>query len=114
MNWKFWQKGENGTPAQGLPKPKDLPEAVGRYLVVELKRDPDWVWTLKALLRPREENRDIKDIRLFNPDKADAADVSVRNFTSLDAHPELIVYEGWFDSKTHKMELAAKSVEKAA
>lgn len=114
MNWKFWQKGESGAPGQGLPKPKDLPEAVGRHLVVDLSQDPDWVWTLKAALRPREENRDIKDIRIFSPDKADAADVTVRNFTSLDGHPELVLYEGWFNSKTHKMQLTAKSTEKAA
>jgi hypothetical protein len=114
MNWKFWQKGENGTSGGGLPKPKDLPEAVGRHLVVDLNLDPDLVWSLKAVLRPREEGRDMADIRVFNPGKADAAGVTVRNYTTLDGHPELVLYEGWFNKKTHQIKITSKAIEKAA
>ena len=114
MNWKFWQKGENGTSGGGLPKPKDLPEAVGRHLVVDLNLDPDLVWSLKAVLSPREESRDMADIRVFNPGKADAAGVTVRNYTTLDDHPQLILYEGSFNKKTHHLKLTSKAIEKAA
>jgi hypothetical protein len=113
MNWKFWQKG-GGSEGQALPKPKDLPEAVGRHLVVDRNLDPDWVWTLKAALRPHEDDHAVRDIRIFSPDKADAGNVTVRNYASLDAHPELILYEGWFHAKTHKMQITDKSIEKAA
>ena len=114
MNWKFWQRGEAGASSGGLPKPKDLPEAVGRHLVVDLNLDPDLVWALKAVLRPREESRDMADIRVFNPAKVNAVGVTVRNYATLDGHPELILYEGWFNKKTHQTKITSKSIEKAA
>ena len=114
MNWKFWQKKDTTQEAQGLPRPKDLSEVVGRHLVVDLEMDPDWVWTLKAALRRREENRDIKDIRIFIPEKANADGVQVRNYHSLDAHPDLVLYEGWVNTKTNQLELLLNPIEKAA
>jgi hypothetical protein len=114
MNWKFWQKNNASQEARGLTKPKDLPEALGRYLVVDLQKDPDWVWTLKAAMRRREEDRDIKDLRIFHPDRAMAAGVTVRNYLSLDDAPDLILYEGWLNTRTQQMELFEKTTEKAA
>lgn len=114
MNWKFWQKKETSQLPQGLPRPKDLPETVGRYLVVDLKMDPDWVWDLKAVSRRQEENRDIKDIRIFSPAKTGAAGVTVRNYLSLDDHPDFILYEGWVNTKTSQMKLIGKTMEEAA
>jgi hypothetical protein len=114
MGWKFWQKNDASQDTGGLPKPKDLPEAVGRYLVVDLKMDPDTVWALKAALRPRQDNKDIRDFRVFNPTRADAAGISVRNFKTLDEHPDLILHEGWFNKKTNQVKFITKSIEKAA
>ncbi len=114
MNWKFWKKSNASQDARGMTKPKDLPETVGRYLVVDLQKDPDWVWTLKAVMRRREENRDIKDIRIFSPGRADTLGVAVRNFASFDDAADLILFEGWFNTKTHKIELIEKTTEKAA
>ena len=114
MGWKFWQKNNGTQDAGGLPKPKDLPEAVGRYLVVDLKMDPDYVWTLKAALRPRTDNRDVKDFRIFSPSRADAAGVAVRNFNTLNEHPGLILHEGWVNKKTHQVKFITPTTEKAA
>ena len=43
MGWKIWQKkstGEERTNAklEKLSRPKDIPELVGRYLIVHLKK----------------------------------------------------------------------------
>jgi hypothetical protein len=114
MGWKFWQKNDASQDAGELPKPKDLPESVGRYLVVDLKMDPDYVWTLKAALRPRQENRDVRDFRIFSPSRADAAGVTIRNYNTLEAHPDLILHEGWMNKKTNQVKFITKSTEKAA
>jgi hypothetical protein len=114
MNWKFWQKKDVAQDAPGQSRPKDLPEAVGRYMVVDLGMDPDWVWTLKAVTRRREENHSIKDFRIFSPTAANAAGMKIRNFQSLDAHPDLVLYEGWVNTKTHQLELHSNPIEKAA
>ena len=114
MNLKFWHKTDVPDEAPGQSRPKDLPEVVGRYMVVDLKMDPDWVWTLKAASRRREENHDIKDIRIFSPTAANAEGMKIRNYHSLDAHPDLVLYEGWLNTKTHQLELIVKIIEKAA
>ena len=114
MSWKFWQKQDASQGAGSLSKPKDLPEAVGRSLVVDLKMDPDYVWSLKAVMRPRPENRDIRDFRVFSPSRTDAAGVTVRNFNTLNEHPDLILHEGWINKKTSQVKFITPTTEKAA
>lgn len=98
MNWKFWQKQDTaGAAASKLPRPMELPSGIGRYLVVNLKYDPDWVWSLKAVIRPISGRRGAFDFRLFEPPAAQSNGVSVRDYTSLDRHPELILFDGWFN-----------------
>jgi hypothetical protein len=115
MGWKFWKKEAVDVPrGPKLPGPKDLPDAVGRHLVVEMDLDPDWVWTLKAVVRPREGQRYLRDIRVFDPAKALGAGVGVRNYDTLDGHPEQILFAGWYDNDTGQIELAAGSSDRAA
>ncbi|MGB5986149.1 MAG: hypothetical protein WBG37_12665 [Desulfobacterales bacterium] len=111
MKWKFWSKNNTDKVTQleipkKLSKPKEIPEMVGRYLVVNLKEDPDWVWSLKAVIRPKESVPDAFRVRLFDPARATAYAVRVLDYTSLDAHPHLILYEGWYNKKTQVVQIA--------
>jgi hypothetical protein len=115
MGWKFWEKeSEKGEPSkpkmQKLPRPKDIPEPVGRYLVVNLGKDPDWVWRLKGVVRPRQESKDSFDVRVFDEVKTAQGRVTVKDYTSLDGHPECILYEGWFDKKSMKVQIEEKKM----
>ena len=117
MKWKFWQKKpKTGEPSsaksQKLPKPEDIPEPVGRHLVVQLGKNPDWVWNLKGVVRPRPEGKDSYDVRVFNEAKAAAKNVTAKDYTSLDEHPELILYEGWFDKKSMSVQIEEKERRK--
>jgi hypothetical protein len=102
---------KNDTGAVHLAKPVEMPEAVGRYLVVQMKKDPDWVWNLRAVIRPKPDNghSPILDVRVFDPAKVGG--VVVKDWTTLDAHPELVLYEGSFDKKlvTAQMEEKKKA-----
>jgi len=115
MMLKFWKretgKGEPSTAkAQKLPRPKDIPEPVGRYLVVNLGKNPDWVWHLKGVVRPRQEGKDSYDVRVFEEGKAAQMNVNVRDYTSLDEHPELILYEGRFDKRSMQVQIEDKKI----
>ena len=106
----FWKKRpakeEPPRPqAEKLPKPKDIPDLVGRYLVTEMGKDPDWVWKLKGAVRQRSESKGAFDVRVFDAAQAAAKKVTVKDYTSLDEHPDLILYEGWFDKKSMKVQL---------
>ena len=113
MNWKFWQKGDATAAGPKLPKPKELSNAVGRYLVVNLKHDPDWVWRLKGVSLPRENSKVAFDIRVFDENVCAAKGVVVKNYTSLDDHPELILFEGWYEKEDWKVEIRENTAASA-
>ncbi|UCH21770.1 MAG: hypothetical protein JSU83_00400 [Deltaproteobacteria bacterium] len=117
MRWKFWQKNENNNRAAGpeikkLSRPKDLPQEVGRHLVVEKNLDPDWVWSLKCTLRQQAGKKTTHDIRIFSQETAAQKGVSVMDYTSLDSHPELVLYEGYYDKQTREVHIES-SMKKA-
>jgi hypothetical protein len=117
MNWKFWKidnKNDRRSKQRSskLPKPKDLPNRVGIHLVRELKLDPDWVWTLKGVLRPTAEKHNF-EIRIFDPKEAVIRDAIVGDFNALDAFPEMILFEGRFNKDTGWVDIK-RTAEKAA
>ena len=110
MNWKFWQKekpNENpsGTKVTKLEKPKDIPQRVGMHLVTKLKEDPDWVWSLKGALRPKADEKNAFEIRIFNPADAARKGVVIANFNSLDPHPDMILFFGSFNKTTGSVQI---------
>jgi hypothetical protein len=116
MNWKFWEKSSSGTEAPKVPKlprPKDVPPVVGQHMVVNLGLDPDWVWRLKGVIRPQAGSKSAFDIRIFDEGNAFARKVSVRDFNSLNEHPLLVIYEGWFDKVSGAVKLEKKTDPKA-
>jgi hypothetical protein len=118
MNWKFWQKEKHGETSSAtkeikLPKPKDLPDRVGMHLVTQLKEDPDWVWNLKCAMRPKADEKHAFEIRIFNPSDALRQGVAIKSFNSLDDHPDLILFFGWFSKDTGIVKIE-KRLQKAA
>jgi len=110
MGWKFWQKNEtsaapSGGKIQRLSRPSDLPQEVGRYLVVDQGFDPDWVWSLKCVRKPKENAKTVFDVRIFSPGTLAQQGVKVRDYTSLDNHMELVIFAGWYDKETRNVQL---------
>jgi hypothetical protein len=67
-----------------------------------------WVEYL-AVSRPHQENQAVIDVRVFDKWCAVQKKVEVKDFSSLDGHPELIVMEGWYDEKAKKASIKAKA-----
>ncbi len=111
MNLKFWKRGQESADggAPKLPRPKELPNRVGIYMVTRLKEDPDWVWELRAAMRPNTQDRKVQDIRIFSPKEAAGKNIVVRDFNTLDSCPEIILFSGWFNKDSGEVRL-----EKAA
>ena len=93
-----------------LPGPKMMPELVGNHLVKKMGKETGWVWRLSVVMRPRAGGEKGYDIRIFASHEAEAKRVKVKNYMSLDEHPELIIFEGWFDREAKKVELEEKRV----
>src|SRR3989304_2435994 len=96
----FWKRKEG---QEVDPAPKKLPGIVSRYLIDQQKKKADWVANLNAVMRPTGEG--AIDIRIFDTTEAMIKEIKVENWATLDAHPELIIYEGRFDEKSKKVEL---------
>ena len=110
MGWKFWPKKQtmsspSGKKTQKLGKPSDLPMEIGRYLVVDHGLDPDWVWSLKCVKKPRENSKAVFDVRIFSLATTAQHDVKIRDYTSLDNHMDLVIFAGWYDKQTRQVHL---------
>lgn len=103
MSWNFWKKNKTGDVR--LSKPKDLESRVGKKLVVELQYDPDWVWYLKCVTVSRKEQKSVFDFRIFDPVQAKMQGIEINDYRSLDAHPNLIYFDGWYDKFSWEINL---------
>ena len=103
----FW--GKKPAKEQGkLSGPKEIPGPVQNYLVAERKMDPDLVKLLKAVVRKNATGETAFNIRVFDQSEGLAKKVEVKDYTSLDDCPDLIIYEGWFDERSKQVKLEEK------
>lgn len=100
----FWKKAD-------ISKPTSVPSLVGKRIVEEMQKMPHtsdhWV-KLKGVMRQHGNQPDAFDIRVYDEWEADQKKLKVENWVTLDQHPDLIQYEGWFDKKSKKVEIAVK------
>jgi hypothetical protein len=117
MFWNRWfnKNGRNTMQKPKLKPPIDLPQQVGRHLVVNLGQDPDWVWDLKAVVKPVEGGKkSARRFRVYDPVQAAKQWIKVRDYHSLDDFPDLILYEGDFDKDTNAVSFSVRDPAKAA
>jgi len=100
----FWKK----KPGE-LPGPKGISQMLVTYLMTEMKQNPEWLWKLKTVMRPRAEGKDVFDFRVFDEAQVAAKKVTVKDYTSLDEHPDLILYQGRFDKKSGMVQIEKKA-----
>jgi len=98
----FWKREKDKEGEVKLPGPKGIPDLAGRHMVVEEKKDPNWVWNLKGVVRPAGKKGAFY-CRVFSEAQAAQAGVKVKDWTSLDDHPDLILWEGYFDKETNEV-----------
>ena len=109
MKWNFWHKSDDQKqPAktETLPSPVVIPEPVAKYMVVTLKMAGEQVWWLKAVERPHAGRKKFYDVRVFDPNEVSTKKVHVKDFNSLNAFPDLILFEGCYNRKTREVEPA--------
>jgi hypothetical protein len=94
-----------GEKQEKLSGPKDVLQPVGQSLVVSHRMEPDWVWDLKNVTRSFSDNPNKIEFRVYEQREASMRGVTVKNFHSLDDHPELILYSGSLNKKTRDLDL---------
>ena len=104
----FWRKKSGESGVSKLPGPKFVPDIVGGHLVTDYKQNPDWVWKLKSVVRKRENSRSVFDIRVFDEVEVATKNIKIANYNSFDEHPELVLFEGWFDNDLRELQVEDK------
>jgi hypothetical protein len=101
--------GKKSAKEEGkLSKPKEIPGLVQNYLVAEKKMASDLVKLFRAVERSGANGAGF-DVRVFDHSEAIARKVEVKDYTSLDQCPGLILYEGWFDERAKQVKLEEKT-----
>jgi hypothetical protein len=101
----FWGK-KTAKEERKLLGPKEIPEVVQKFLVTEKKMDPDLVKLLRAV--ERKSTTGTTSIRIFDESEAMAKKVQVNDYSSLDGHTDMILYEGSFDDGAKQVQLEEK------
>lgn len=70
------------------------------------------IWKYKAVVRPRGESKNAFDVRVFDDVETATKKIKIEDYTSFDAHPELILFEGWFDNELRTVQLEEKNTAK--
>ena len=86
----FWLGGEG---------PKDIPSPVYLYLMTTLKVPSETMVKLRSVLKPGFYNgKPVTFFRIYDPNNEQL--LQVKNFIYLDEHPELIIYEGYWENNS--------------
>ena len=113
--FKIFGKKDSGQPGEAahekLSKPKDILSPIGQKLVTAFHQDPDWVWYLKCVTKPVADKKGVSDFRVFDPRETSRQGVSVRDYHSLDAQPQLVLYYGTVNMKRNEVEVIDPKVE---
>jgi hypothetical protein len=102
----FWKKKGDTTGAEKLSGPRACPSIVQQKLVNDKKVDSDFAPLLKAVVCKKEGT--VFNIRIYDEADAMARKVEVKNYTSLDGKPEVLIFEGSYDETAKKADLVEK------
>lgn len=112
----FWKKKSSdantkveakAAEVEKAARPRDVPAIVQKYLIAEKKVAPDFTPLLKSVAR--SNGIEGTNIRIFDESDAVARKVQVKNYTTLDEKPELIIWEGKYNEAAKKVELVEKN-----
>jgi hypothetical protein len=93
--------------------PKDVPWSAHRYLVTTLKVPSESLKGLRSLQQVGFwDARPVTFIRIYDPLLAGERTVQVKSFASLDLHPELVLYEGYWEKASDFVFLERRAASK--
>ena len=104
----FWGK-KSSTGEEGSSGPREIPEVVQQYLVNETRMGVDLAKLLKVVMRKSATGDRGFDIRIFDDSEATAKEIHVKDYSSLDECPDLVLYEGWFNKEGRQVKLEEKT-----
>ena len=91
-----------------LPGAKRLTKAIMQHLTDQYRMDEDMTNALHIVMRKMPEKEKGYTYRVFDTEEAEAISFPIRDYTDLDRHPELILYEGSIDEDSGHIEMTER------
>ena len=92
--------------------PRDIPPVINMYLLGTLKTPYDKLTGLRSVQKAGFwDGKPVTFIRIYNPLTGEEAS-QVKDFTSLDQQPELIMYEGYWEKDSNYVFMEYKPAPK--
>lgn len=92
--------------------PKDIPSWVYVYLVTMLKVPPENLTSLRSVQKTGFwDGKPVIFIRIYDPLTSEEAR-QVKDFSSLDQHSELVLYEGYWEKEDDRVFLERRAAPK--
>jgi hypothetical protein len=92
--------------------PKDIPTLVYVYLMTTFEVPAEKLTVLRSLLKAGFwDGKPVTFIRIYEPSASEEAR-QIKDFTSLDKHPDLILYEGYGEKGSDRVYLERKTAPK--
>ena len=92
--------------------PRDIPPAVNVYLHSELQVAFEDLIGLRAVQKVGFwDNKLVTFVRIYDPLASNEAS-SIKDFTSLDQNPELILYEGYWEKDNNSVFMERRALRK--
>ena len=111
----FWNKKKKAIGSRPTKLDKTLYRIIGSEWDKIPQSDSDHWVKYMAIMRPQKEDGEVYDVRIFDEWSAQQNQIRVINYMSLDMHPELVLFEGWFDRKSKNGDIKYKEpIQKAA
>ncbi|MBI2853553.1 MAG: hypothetical protein HYX87_01355 [Chloroflexi bacterium] len=95
--------GKKKSETQVSRGPGEIPAPVQHYLISEKKMDAELVPLLRSVVGTDGEAG--RRMRIFDQADALARQIDIKDYSSLDQHPELVLYEGWFDDRSNSKDV---------
>jgi len=96
------------TKVEKLAGPKLMPGLLEKQLVSQYKVSPELARLLQVVVHRRGPAGRAFECRIFDMSEAEASGLAVKDYTSLDGHQDMVLYEGWYDEDSKQVELAEK------
>jgi len=104
----FWKNKDNEKKGAKLPAPREIPEILKKQIISRNCIDPDILPFLKAVVKHNSGGDKSFDFRVYDPAEAEAQEINIANYTTLDAQPDMVICDGVYDESTKKVDLNVK------
>ena len=110
----FWKNKKQALGSKPMKLDRILYKIIGgEWDKIPQSESDHWVKYM-TVMRPQKAEGDVYDVRVFDEWSAQQSRISIFNYAALDNHPELVLFEGWFDKKSKKGDIKYKVPAKKA